>query len=169
VLKKDDDSPAILINGVEDPIHILCLLSRKFAIMDVISVPEVQIMVDLVLPVFFGDCGQAAYERKNDVDSIHHARSPTVWSIAKRARRSCGDSKNSRTVGRLVGQARLLTNGGSRSKLASYGALLQGDGPSRREDDLIAYGWAHYFDLGRRLVHVSKSLVCRRHATHLGD
>ena len=37
VLKKDVDSPAILINGMEDHIHILCLLSRKFAIMDVIK------------------------------------------------------------------------------------------------------------------------------------
>src|SRR3972149_6678420 len=37
VLKQDVDSPAILINGVEDHIHVLCLLSRKFAIMDVIK------------------------------------------------------------------------------------------------------------------------------------
>jgi REP-associated tyrosine transposase len=37
ILKKEVDSPAILINGVEDHIHILCLLSRKFAIMDVIK------------------------------------------------------------------------------------------------------------------------------------
>ena len=37
VLKEDVDSPAILIGGVEDHIHILCLLSRKFAIMDVIK------------------------------------------------------------------------------------------------------------------------------------
>ena len=37
VLKRDVDSPAILINGVEDHIHILCLLSRKFAIKDVIK------------------------------------------------------------------------------------------------------------------------------------
>ena len=37
VLKNDVDSPAILINGVEDHIHILCLLSRKFAIMDVLK------------------------------------------------------------------------------------------------------------------------------------
>ena len=37
LLKKDVDWPAILINGMEDHIHILCLLSRKFAIMDVIK------------------------------------------------------------------------------------------------------------------------------------
>jgi REP element-mobilizing transposase RayT len=37
VLKNDVDSPAILINGVQDHIHILCLLSRKFAIKDVIK------------------------------------------------------------------------------------------------------------------------------------
>ena len=37
ILKNDVDSPAIIINGVEDHIHILCLLSRKFAIMDVIK------------------------------------------------------------------------------------------------------------------------------------
>jgi REP element-mobilizing transposase RayT len=37
VLKENVDSPAILINGVEDHIHILCALSRKFAIKDVIK------------------------------------------------------------------------------------------------------------------------------------
>ena len=37
VLNKELDSPAILINGVKDHLHILCLLSRKFAIMDVIK------------------------------------------------------------------------------------------------------------------------------------
>ena len=37
ILKEDADSPAILINGMEDHIHILCLLSRKFPIMDVIK------------------------------------------------------------------------------------------------------------------------------------
>jgi len=37
ILKEEVDSPAILINDTEDHIHILCLLSRKFAIMDVIK------------------------------------------------------------------------------------------------------------------------------------
>lgn len=37
LLKNEVDSSAIIINGVEDHIHILCLLSRKFAIMDVIK------------------------------------------------------------------------------------------------------------------------------------
>ena len=37
ILKNEVDSPAILIDGMEDHIHILCLLSRKFAIMDVIK------------------------------------------------------------------------------------------------------------------------------------
>lgn len=37
ILRENVDSPAILINGVEDHIHILCLLSRKFAIKDVIK------------------------------------------------------------------------------------------------------------------------------------
>jgi REP element-mobilizing transposase RayT len=36
ILKKID-SPALLINGVEDHIHILCLLSRKVAIMDLVQ------------------------------------------------------------------------------------------------------------------------------------
>ncbi len=31
------DCPVILINGVEDHVHILCVLSRKFSIMDVIK------------------------------------------------------------------------------------------------------------------------------------
>ena len=37
ILKSEVDSPAILINGVADHLHILCLLSRKLAIMDVIK------------------------------------------------------------------------------------------------------------------------------------
>ncbi len=37
VLKEEVDSPAILISGVDDHIHILCQLSRKYAIMDVIK------------------------------------------------------------------------------------------------------------------------------------
>ena len=37
ILEEEVDSPAISINSVEDHIHILCLLSRKFAIMDVIK------------------------------------------------------------------------------------------------------------------------------------
>ena len=37
ILKEEVNSPAILIHGVEDHIHILCLLSRRFAIMDVIK------------------------------------------------------------------------------------------------------------------------------------
>jgi REP element-mobilizing transposase RayT len=37
ILKHNVDSPALLINGVEDHIHILCALSRKFAIMDLIK------------------------------------------------------------------------------------------------------------------------------------
>jgi REP element-mobilizing transposase RayT len=37
ILKETVDSPAIFINGVEDHVHILCSLSRKFAIMDVIK------------------------------------------------------------------------------------------------------------------------------------
>lgn len=34
---KTMDSPALIINGVEDHVHILCSLSRKFAIMKVIE------------------------------------------------------------------------------------------------------------------------------------
>ncbi len=37
ILKNEVDSPAVLINAVEDHLHILCLLSRKFSIMDVIK------------------------------------------------------------------------------------------------------------------------------------
>ncbi|MDY0169290.1 MAG: transposase [Thermoguttaceae bacterium] len=42
VLRNDVDSPAILINGVEDHIHILCRLSRTFAVMDVIKVSKTE-------------------------------------------------------------------------------------------------------------------------------
>jgi REP element-mobilizing transposase RayT len=37
ILRDVVDSPALLINGVEDHVHILCLLSRKFSIQDVIK------------------------------------------------------------------------------------------------------------------------------------
>ena len=42
ILKDEVDSPAFLINGVEDHLHILCLLSRKFAIMDVIKASKTE-------------------------------------------------------------------------------------------------------------------------------
>ncbi|MCG8586966.1 MAG: transposase [Pirellulales bacterium] len=37
ILKNNVDSPALLIGGVEDHVHILCALSRKHAIMDVVQ------------------------------------------------------------------------------------------------------------------------------------
>jgi REP element-mobilizing transposase RayT len=37
ILRDNVDSPAMIINGVEDHIHVLGLLSRKFAIMDVVQ------------------------------------------------------------------------------------------------------------------------------------
>ena len=37
ILRDNVDSPVLLINGVDDHIHALCLLSRKFAIMKVIE------------------------------------------------------------------------------------------------------------------------------------
>ena len=42
VLKNDVDSPALIINGTEDHVHILCQLSRKFAIMDVVKVSKTE-------------------------------------------------------------------------------------------------------------------------------
>jgi len=42
ILKDEADSPAILINGVEDHIHILCQLSRKLPIMDVIKISKTE-------------------------------------------------------------------------------------------------------------------------------
>ena len=33
ILRDNVDSPALLINGVEDHVHILCVLSRRFPIM----------------------------------------------------------------------------------------------------------------------------------------
>lgn len=42
VLKNDVDSPTILINGIEDHIHILCQLSRKFPIMNVIKASKTE-------------------------------------------------------------------------------------------------------------------------------
>ena len=42
VLHNDVDSPAIAINGTEDHVHILCWLSRKFAIMDVIKTSKTE-------------------------------------------------------------------------------------------------------------------------------
>ncbi len=37
ILKHNVDSPALLIGGVADHLHVLCLLSRKFAMMKVIE------------------------------------------------------------------------------------------------------------------------------------
>jgi putative transposase len=37
ILRNNVDSPAIIVNGVEDHVHILCSLSRKFAIMKVVQ------------------------------------------------------------------------------------------------------------------------------------
>ena len=37
ILRNNVDTPAMLIGGVEDHIHALCLLSRKFAIMKVVE------------------------------------------------------------------------------------------------------------------------------------
>lgn len=42
VLKNDVDSPALIINGTEDHVHILCQLSRKFAIMDVVKASKTE-------------------------------------------------------------------------------------------------------------------------------
>lgn len=37
ILRDKVDTPALIINGMEDHVHMLCLLSRKFAIMSVIE------------------------------------------------------------------------------------------------------------------------------------
>lgn len=42
VLKNDVDSPALIINGVENHVHVLCRLSRKFAIMDVLKAAKTE-------------------------------------------------------------------------------------------------------------------------------
>ncbi len=42
ILRNDVDSPAILINGIEDHIHILCCLSRKCAVVDVIKASKTE-------------------------------------------------------------------------------------------------------------------------------
>lgn len=42
ILRDEVDSPAIIINGVEDHVHALCLLSRKFAIMKVVQISKTE-------------------------------------------------------------------------------------------------------------------------------
>jgi putative transposase len=42
VLQNEADSPALLINGTEDHIHILCQLSRKLPIMTVIKASKTE-------------------------------------------------------------------------------------------------------------------------------
>ena len=42
VLRNNVDSPAIIINGVKDHVHILCVLSRKFPIMKVVQVAKTE-------------------------------------------------------------------------------------------------------------------------------
>ena len=42
VLKNQVDSPALIIDGTEDHVHILCQLSRKYAIMDVVKASKTE-------------------------------------------------------------------------------------------------------------------------------
>ena len=42
VLRNDVDSPALIINGVEDHLHALFLLSRKFAPMTIVQVAKTE-------------------------------------------------------------------------------------------------------------------------------
>ena len=42
VLKNQIDSPALIIGGVEDHVHVLCLLSRKYAIKDVVKIAKTE-------------------------------------------------------------------------------------------------------------------------------
>lgn len=42
ILRDNVDSPAVVIGGVEDHVHALCILSRKFAIMDVVKVAKTE-------------------------------------------------------------------------------------------------------------------------------
>jgi len=42
ILRNEVDSPALLINGVEDHIHMLCSLSRKHAIMDLVQISKTE-------------------------------------------------------------------------------------------------------------------------------
>ncbi|MEM7312521.1 MAG: transposase [Planctomycetota bacterium] len=42
VLRDDVDSPAVIINGTDDHVHVLVSLSRKFAIMDVVKVMKTE-------------------------------------------------------------------------------------------------------------------------------
>jgi putative transposase len=42
VLRNEVDSPAIIINGYEDHVHVMCQLSRKFSIADVIKAAKTE-------------------------------------------------------------------------------------------------------------------------------
>jgi putative transposase len=42
VLRNEVDSPAIIINGYEDHVHVLCQLSRKFSIAEVIKASKTE-------------------------------------------------------------------------------------------------------------------------------
>lgn len=42
ILTKEVDSPALIIGGVEDHVHVLCLLSRKHAIKDVVRIVKTE-------------------------------------------------------------------------------------------------------------------------------
>ena len=42
IFRNEVDSPAIIINGVEDHVHILCLLSRNFAIKKVLQTSKTE-------------------------------------------------------------------------------------------------------------------------------
>ena len=42
ILRDNVDSPAMIINGYEDHVHILCHLSRKFSISDLVQVSKTE-------------------------------------------------------------------------------------------------------------------------------
>ncbi len=81
ILRDNVDSPALVINGIEDHVHVLCLLSRKFAIKDLIQEAKTETTKWLKRqsPLFASFAWQAGY----GAFSVSESKVPDVREYIK--------------------------------------------------------------------------------------
>jgi len=82
ILRDKVDSPAIIINGMPDHIHILCLLSRKFAIMSVLE--ESKTETSKWLKKQSADLGSFAWQGGYGAFSVSESNIPAVKKYIER-------------------------------------------------------------------------------------
>jgi len=81
ILKNNVDSPAILIGGIEDHVHILCLLSRKFAIMKVVQ--ETKTETSKWIKKQAGECRNFAWQGGYGAFSVSESNIQSVKQYIK--------------------------------------------------------------------------------------